>query len=420
MKRVVLILCIGVLVLGVVGLLVGKLRHKGQQNPATITSTSTKSSETTVERDAIKAGKQLSGGKCTGEGVPYKLSVSPMEPDDFTHVIPYGMLAGGHVTPIDHQYFAPKDYRSPVDSYEVFAMADSTIVDISTRTNTVHKATEYRLVFSVSCTFLYYYDLVTSLSSDILSEFERQRNGDHASVNISVTAGQQIGKIGGRTLDFAVWDTTKTLTGFVVPEHYAGEAWKLFTADPLEYYTDELRSFILSRYVRTAEPISGKIDHDIDGKLIGNWFIEGSGGYSLTNQAPAEDYFSGHLAFVPNEFDPTHFMISIGSLHSKVQQQQEMQHMAKTNSPDPATVGIESGIVRYDLARWHYLTADGKQWDKMSLVQGGVTASTENQPSFGCAIVQLTEARKLEFEVFPGTPCANSVNFTSAARTYVR
>ena len=30
-------------------------------------------------------------------------------------------------------------------------------------------------------------------------------------------------------------------------------------------------------YVRTAEPISGKIDYDLDGKLIGNWFVAGSG-----------------------------------------------------------------------------------------------------------------------------------------------
>src|SRR3989344_143413 len=86
-----------------------------------------------TESDAIKEGKALSNNQCKGEGVPHKLSISPMKPEEFSIVVPYGLMVGGHVTPIDHQYFSPKDYKSKPDAYEVRAMADSTIVDITTR-----------------------------------------------------------------------------------------------------------------------------------------------------------------------------------------------------------------------------------------------------------------------------------------------
>lgn len=175
--------------------------------------------------EAVKAGQDLSHGNCSGEG-PGTLTRSPMDPDDFSIIIPYGLMVGGHVTPIDHQYFAPKDYKSPRDAYEVYAMADSHLVDIGPRTN--ERGTEYRLVFSLTCTFLYYYDLVTSLAPDIKAEYDKKKNASgYAVVDIPVKAGQLIGKIGGQTLDFAVWDTTKPLTGFVNPASYVGERWKI-------------------------------------------------------------------------------------------------------------------------------------------------------------------------------------------------
>ncbi len=215
------------------------------------------------ESMAVKAGKRISDGMCEGEGAPYKLSVSPMKAEDFSHVIPYGSVVGGHVTPIDHQYFPPTIFRSPPDTYEVRAMADAKLVRYEPH------ATRIRLIFSVTCTYFYYYDLLTSVQTGI----------NQKSLPLDVKAGDLIGRIGGQTLDFAVWDTTQTLKGFIVPEHYDAEPWKIYTVDPLDYYTDELRAMILSKYVRTAEPRSGKIDYDIDGKLIGNWFEEGTYGY---------------------------------------------------------------------------------------------------------------------------------------------
>lgn len=350
--------------------------------------------------NAVKAGKSLSDGNCEGEGVPYKLSYTPMDASDFSIIIPYGAVIGGHVTPIDHQYFSPLDYNSEKDSYPVYAMADSKIVNIETH------PTRIRLVFSISCTFFYYYDLLTSVEAQV----------NLKNLPIEVKAGQLIGRIGGQTLDFAVWDTTKLLSGFVVPEHYNAERWKIYTADPLDYYSDDLKQLILSRYVRTAEPVSGKIDHDIDGRLIGNWFREGSGGYN--GGGFSMDYFKTHLSFAPDVYDPSHFIVSVGSLYGQVEGEDWMQHMTATNLPDPKEVDVSTGLVKYDLVRWEYFLEDGSRWDKSSLARG--IKAKPSSSHFGCALVQMLEARKIKFEVFVGKSCDEVNSFTDSSIVYER
>lgn len=350
----------------------------------------------------IEAGEQLSASHCQGEGIPYKLSVSPMKVADFNHIEPYGLMIGDHVTPIDHQYFSPTIFHSPKDTYEVYAMADSKIVSIETH------PTRIRLIFSVSCTFFYYYDLVTSLEPEI----------NEKKLPISVKAGQLIGRIGGQTLDFAVWDTTKPLKGFIIPEHYQAESWKIYTQDPLEYYTDELKAQILSKYVRTTEPRSGKIDYDIDGKIIGNWFEVGKIGYAGEATDPSKEYWKGHLSIAPNAYDPTAFIISVGYL-TDAQVSPNNQFSVPRNAPDPATVEVENGLIKYELKRWQDLKTDGTRWDHMSYAKD-IKLDNENFPVEGCALVQLVEPRKLKFEVFLKESCSSISGFSAQARTYER
>ncbi|QQG49663.1 MAG: hypothetical protein HZB70_02595 [Candidatus Berkelbacteria bacterium] len=372
-------------------------------------------------KDAIKAGQSLSNNHCEGEGVPYKLSASPMKMEDFTHIIPYGLMVGGHVTPIDHQYFSPADYKSPIDAYEVRAMADSTIVDIGTRKNETHPATEYRLVFTVSCTFFYYYDLVTSLAPEIKAEFDKNNRNGFFSGTIVVKAGQLIGRIGGRTLDFAVWDTTKPVTGFIKPSSYEAERWKLYTADPLNYYTDELKASLLSKYVRQAEPVSGKIDYDIDGKMIGNWFEEGSNGYMGTEaNRNAGAYWKTHLSISPDHFDPTQSIISMGFLYKVLEHDDDMQYAILPGSASPASVGVDTGLVKYDLGGWDYVKTDGSKWDKMGFTADAVTLKPNPSQHFGCALGQLIETQKLKFELFVGKNCSAITSFTDKAKIYTR
>ncbi|MDA1280833.1 MAG: hypothetical protein O3B95_12500 [Chloroflexi bacterium] len=57
-------------------------------------------------------------------------AISPMRPEDILHLLPYGMLAGAHVTPIDHMYFEPADRSLGRDIYEVRAIQDGVIYNL--------------------------------------------------------------------------------------------------------------------------------------------------------------------------------------------------------------------------------------------------------------------------------------------------
>src|SRR6266545_6089781 len=145
------------------------------------------------------------------------------------------------------------------------------------------KQAEFQLQFSVSCVEFYYYDLITSLTPDLQKYLDehpaQQSQGNSVAVNIPVKAGQLVGKIGGQTLDWAVWDFNKTLTGYVVPEHYQDDFPRIHLVSPFDNMTDEPKQALLPKLARGAPPVEGKVDYDIDGKLIGGWFLEGSGSY---------------------------------------------------------------------------------------------------------------------------------------------
>ena len=361
-------------------------------------------------------GMKLSNGKCTGKG-PVTLSRSPMDPEDFSILIPYGLMVGGHVTPIDHQYFAPKNQNSARDSYEVYAMADGRIVDISARPRTAQnnpndKFEEYRIVFSHTCTFLTYYDLVTSLSPELKVEYDKVKseNGYAGSIDFPVKAGDLIGRIGGQTLDFAVWDTEKKLTGFIVPEHYEGEAWKIFTANPYDYMTEELKSFLVERNPRTVEPIQGKIDYDIDGKLIGSWFVEGTNGYRGADQA---EYWETHLSVAPNHYDPSKYIISLGDYGGEAKQ---FTTLAKTFNP--AEIGVDTGLVKVDLAGIRYTQSNGASWNGNTLIKSPklVTGTL----SEGCVLFELQSSRILKMQSFPAKKCSSVSGFTVGSKLYER
>jgi len=347
-------------------------------------------------------GYLLSNGQCEGDEKS-EITHLPMNYDDFAFILPYGMVIGNHVTPIDHQYFQPTDFFSDRNTYPVYAMADATIVGIQERTTPEGK--EYRLVFSMSCKLFYYYDLVTSLVPEIKAEMSGRK------ANIPIKAGQQIGWIGGRTLDFAVWDMDVELSGFAVPDHYKAELWKIHTADPLDYYSPELKKKILGKYVRTVEPLSGKIDHDIDGKLIGNWFQEGTGFYA--GGGVRSDYWKAHFSIAPDYLDPTSIVVSVGDFNGEPK-----QFGVKGNAPDPANIGKDLGQVKYELVQQDWVGADGNYWDRTNITKN--PKAKNQQEVLGTILVQLTEDRRLKLEIFPGKTGSQRSGFTANAKVYVR
>jgi hypothetical protein len=357
-----------------------------------------------------------SHGTCEGSG-PVRLTASPMNLEDIGLIEPLGIMVGGHVTPIDHAYFQPIIFRSPPDSYNVYSPMDGNIVMVGIEHDPISRPDKITVVIEGSCTFYVWYILLTSLTPEIMAQAMPEPDV-FPSIRIPVKAGDLIGYIGGRTLDFSIINTELTLPGFSMPEHY-NEPWKIHVDDPFKYFDEPLRSQLLELDLRTAEPRGGKIDYDIDGRLIGNWFVEGTNGYSGLRDSngqedPLHPYSSTHLAFAPDALDPSVFTVSIGSLLPD----ESNQFGVLGNAPDPAQVSVQTGLVVYELVQIHYADVNGQVGGLDHFIAG--LHRQDNTQVRGTVLVQLIDDRHLRFELFMRKTAAQVDGFTDAAVIYER
>jgi len=361
--------------------------------------------------------------------------------EDFISIRPYGQLSGAHVTPIDHMYFNPMDRSLGRDSYEVRAIADGVIYYISPRDVSVdsgkEKLREWRVDIAHTCSFHSYFDLLTSLSQDLIDEWELSEGEKNLGWNgIPVKSGQLIGRIGGQTLDFGVYNYEVVLEGFIFPEHYSRESWKIHTVDPFPHFPDEVREVLLQKNLRKVKPFAGKIDYDIDGKLSGNWFEVD------TNWLAGKDshkYWDGHLSIVPNHIDPTAWMFAIGNWPDATSSSGAADFKIVNAEPSPGNVGVEQGIVKYELSMYKYCPEPGSEIKVISHISGGglnltgckksigliipdiqLLATDEPSGDAGVILVQLIEPRLLKVEVFPDKKLSDVDGFTEDAKLYER
>lgn len=322
----------------------------------------------------------------------------PMNINDVASFTPYGITAGAHVTPIDHLYFYPK--AGPRDKYPVYAMADGFITEITVRGVNVDsgekRPPEYRYMIQHSCQTISYFDLVTKLDQSILNEYP-----DAATKGMTgrfpVKAGQEVGRIGAQSLDTAVYNMELTLPGFIHPEMYKAEPWKIHTDDFFSYFSEEHQAQMLALSQRKVKPYSGKIDYDQPGKLIGNWFIEGTNGYEGANKYGMGDgtgrgYWSGHLSIHYHYINSTDIVISLGEFKDGDPQ----AFAVKGNAPDPASVSKDSGIVKYELTQLS-LSHESKVSDRV----------------LGVVLFQVLDGEKLKVEISPDKTAAQVSGFVS-------
>ncbi len=275
--------------------------------------------------------RMWSQGQAKGFG-PVKLKHFPLRLDDIGYIIPMGLMQSGHTTPSDHLYLVPKGGDNPPTSlgqiprqneqqpqgnrgddrdlshlYDVIAVADGLIVTLQWRPNppggqpdptVFNRAVDLKVVLEHSATCWSYLDHLIDLADFIRQAAgERLQPGQPVLVRIPVKAGQVIGKVGYQTFDFALIDTTVTRHGFLKPEQFLKpDPWKLHTVDPFDYVDEPLRGKLLALNPRKVAPYGGRIDYDLPGKLVGNWYQAGTGGYAGTDRR--WDYWVGHLCFV--------------------------------------------------------------------------------------------------------------------------
>jgi len=364
----------------------------------------------------LDLGILWSQGQATGRG-PVRYTSPPMRLGDIERIMPYGLMVGGHVCPIDHGYFYPRPLKTGQPHFDVLAPADGHIVMISHRTQLTGSTErnrdydDYALHIEHTGTFYTFYDLLTQIDPAVLEKldgrtrtrFANKEMGPPVQVRIPVKAGQAVGKIGGRSLDIATINTEVTLKGFLTPRLYGHYAWRIHVVDPFDYFDEPLKSQLLRLNARKTPPFFGKIDYDIDGRLVGNWFREGTGGYAGNRRDP-RGYWMGHLAFVYHPMEPSVVIISVGDFDGRPR-----QFAVVGNGPDPARVSREAGVVKYELV-YAPFSGSGERIELPPHMRGVQ----------GVLLAQLREDRKLKMEVFPGKSAADVKGFTADARAYER
>ncbi len=365
--------------------------------------------------------KEWSRGKCEGNGtVPFEAPA--MQPADISVIIPMGSMIAGHVTPIDHLYFYPVNWQTadPRNKVNIYAPADGTIVQVSTSGKAIeahlqNKPPTHDLIIEHSCDFYTLLGLMSDFSPQLQEKIGPLNENSQKSVRIPVTQGEVVGNVWGQSLDYFVFYTNAPQKNWIIPEHYDTELGKKFVVDPFDYYKEPVKSQLLAKNLRTAAPRGGKIDYDIDGKLIGTWFVTHTNGYAGGAGVKGHygSYWKTHVSFSPDPIDPDSFIISLGDFKGEAR-----QFRAKENTPDPKDVDLSSHLIIYELVANGYVDPSGKDWNWEGAVQG-LRAKKNNQIE-GVVLVQLMDTRTLKLEIFPGKTAAEAHTFTDNAQMYER
>ncbi|MFC1909021.1 hypothetical protein ACFLXD_04100 [Chloroflexota bacterium] len=349
---------------------------------------------------------------------PVRLTASPANPDDIAHIFPLGLMSGAHITPVDHQYYYWNELQVPLERYPVYSPTDGYVVNVQFLDNDYIVFIEHSP--DMQTEFIHLEKLVGPLA-DIDGKVSWSKP---MYVRVPVKAGEMIALDGGTNgFDFSVHDYSMTLVGFANPNSYVVEPWKVHTADPYDYFVEPVLSQLLAKNVRQIEPLGGKIDYDIQGRLIGNWFVEDSNGYAGLKRAsepikPDQQigYWNTHLAIAPDPIDPTAIIVSIGWFDGKT-----AQLAIKDINPSPEDVSVETGLVEYELVDWQYVYGEKLEpWH-------GITRKAEKDIRVmagthikGLVLFQMLGNERLKMEVFPGMTIAEVSSFTGNARVYVR
>lgn len=355
----------------------------------------------------------------------------PIPIDSIIAAEPQGELTdrnAGHIVPGDHAgvtYDASK-------TNDVFALAHGYIVRVERNRNFGFVGADgvknYHIYVEYSCTLFGSYVHVTKIEPDILAQDEKLKGVDSPSeedigdsskniyLRIPIKSGEKIGETKAYgLLGLLLVDTKVTLEGLNADCYKEDEPWKIHAVPVYDYFAEPIKSQILEKNPRTKKPRGGKIDFGIEGKLSGNWFLEGVG-WKSTGKTYCGGYlcpyWDGHLAFVYDFVDPEQIRVSIGY---DAGLSELGPYGVKGNSPDPASVGVESGIVKYELVGLEDVTKE------FGFKTVGLPLFTRNKNEVvGTMLVQMIDDEKIKVEVFPERTAQQVSAFTQDARTYVR
>lgn len=358
--------------------------------------------------------------------------------DQLTASIPYGMVIDDHVTPIDHGYLGIKTLAatsplSDADYLPITAPADGTIIEVGS----LGSPTSHRVVIAHGCGLYSVYMVVNKLTGVLAAQADAVEKQSYLRLNQPINAGEEFGRQRDNPLDFNIFTKETWLTGFVNPLSYLyGEAWKLYTADPTPYFSAELQTPYTDIMQRTVAPRWGKIDYDVAGSAVGNWFLAGTIGYNGQSidtyknatqpvqggMVAGKNYYAyGHLALVPHHVQPNGWIASLGWWQDPNGDPTQLMIDLAPNQKTPDQITATDGLVIYQLAAISFLDANGQLFDthgSKANLPVGVTIAP-GQPN-GAIAVQVEADGTLSIEVFPNTLASAVTGFGGNKRSYHR
>ena len=179
--------------------------------------------------------------QCRGTDV--KFNYAPVNLEKTLVMLPIGLTAGSHVTPIDHHYF--QNFKNTGFNIEVYSPGNGYVTDIGHMPR-AKEGEDYRVVIEHTCTISSIYIHVGTLSEKLKTSAV-WRHG-YSSARIPVTAVEPIGYY-EKNVDYNLVDEEFTLQGFIVLEHYDGEEWKIHVPDTYDYFNEPIRSQLIEKSV---------------------------------------------------------------------------------------------------------------------------------------------------------------------------
>lgn len=353
-------------------------------------------------------GVALALSACTSSTGPGTPEVLEYPPTDLHRVVALQPLGNLNVLPEDHGgLYTPIEDRGQAPTIPVYAPADGRITELGHFRNEdlAPFETDVHVRFRIGPDLQVTYAHMSDFSPEIWDAAGELALGRTA-VSIPVTAGQVIGYAGTTgTIDWHITDFRLRLN-FENPSRYPGE-W-LYAGCVYDYYDEPLRSQIRELSLRATEPRCGRIDYDVAGRIIGNWFLEGEVPPS------AFDDYSTHLAIVYDEFDGTRIAISDGiairpgSPHAG----DEAYFGARVfwvegNAPRPEDLGVADGLVKYEIMDRYGSGFFGE-------------VPPEEPEIVGVLLVQMLAPRRIQVERVMNVRANDVDGFGSNTRIYVR
>lgn len=330
-------------------------------------------------------------------------------PVDPAQVVAFMGLGNLNVLPEDHGgFFTPREGWYGAPTIPVRAPADGSVTHIRRDWLPFFAphGEDLALTIRVSTTMVVSFGHLSDFSPAIWAVAAAFQPGSAHDVDIPVRAGDIIGYIGTQgALDWYIGDSELNLT-FVNPSRYP-QPW-LISGCYHDYYAEPQRGQLRALTIRTVEPVCGRIDYDVPGRIAGNWFLEGE-----VPPTAFEDY-STHLAIVYDEIFGDRMAISDGiairpgSPHAGDENYNAARvFWVQGNGPLPETVDVASGLVKYEIL----------DRPPLPTTVGGVVG----EPRFaGTFLVQLLDANRMRVERVMDRHPHEVAGFGPTARVYIR